>query len=765
MQYEPMSAHWAQRLKERRARTFIGRTVERQQFRDIIKAKVLPFQVLAIVAPGGAGKTTLLKALASDCDALAVDAATLDGRAFQPNPNDFLAALRAALQVDAGDDLWQSVSGRERFVLFIDNYDALFSLNHWLCDAFFPRLLQDVLVVTASRRMLPEPWQHDPAWRALIHVQRLDNFSANESASYLALRGLPRAEHEKIIRFSHGHPLTLSLIADLYERQPDLAFEHATSPDVIQTIVRRLAGDVTDPMCRLALEACALVRVTTESLLCVMLDVPDAGKAFTWLYDLSFMDASPAGIYPHDLAREVLVRDLRWRHPERYDTFRRRAHEYFQKRLQHPDETVRHDALTDFLFLHRHHDVLDPLLGQGGGTAMLPQAERAARSDHTRIIELIEKHEGTEVARTAARWLALHPEGVRVVRNADGDVEAFIFIITLRMLAGELVVDGVDGTRPVRGIDDEIIQALCAYLLGDNPDGRTLLEEGQAVTVTRFGADDKTHQRPSPAVAALIVELVRDFITTPNVKFTFNVMAKPDEWETYARKLQFFQRLEPYEFVVGRLTFGVFMQDWRRESPQQWLARIAPDREWRPAPESEPAAFSTTEPTLNLPSQPSSERPFTSQTGPSQEEWLSHVRHALKHLHSPDVLIKNPLIHLVMVRKALSDGPSEGGSKTKPGTPTSLNVANTAMTITNVFGPAVALQRLIISTVQTFASQPDRVKFYNALYYTHIEPKGTQEQVAEFLDIPFSTYRGHLRGGVAALAAVLSELETYTRGS
>src|SRR5690606_38896434 len=48
------------------------------------------------------------------------------------------------------------------------------------------------------RQMPPEPWQTDPAWKALIHTRALDNLSADESADYLTLRGVPAAEHDEI---------------------------------------------------------------------------------------------------------------------------------------------------------------------------------------------------------------------------------------------------------------------------------------------------------------------------------------------------------------------------------------------------------------------------------------------------------------------------------------------------------------------------------------------------------------------------------------
>src|SRR5690606_30283811 len=113
----------------------------------------------------------------------------------------------------------------------------------------------------------------------------------------------------------------------------------------------------------------------------------------------------------------------------------------------------------------------------------------AARSDHARAVQLIQTVAGPAPARVAARWLALDPEGARGERGTDGRVAAFLFILRLRMQAGELFVDSVDQQAPVREVNDEITTALCAFVLGDNPEGRPLLRDGEKMTITRYGVD------------------------------------------------------------------------------------------------------------------------------------------------------------------------------------------------------------------------------------------------------------------------------------
>ena len=82
------------------------------------------------------------------------------------------------------------------------------------------------------------------------------------------------------------------------------------------------------PAHRLALDACAHVRVLTEPTLAAALPGEDAQVLFGWLRGLSFVEQGPGGHFPHDLAREVLDADLRWRNPEEY---RRLHHRTFRE--------------------------------------------------------------------------------------------------------------------------------------------------------------------------------------------------------------------------------------------------------------------------------------------------------------------------------------------------------------------------------------------------------------------------------------------------
>jgi hypothetical protein len=51
------------------------------------------------------------------------------------------------------------------------------------------------------------------------------------------------------------------------------------------------------------------------------------------------------------------------------------------------------------------------------------------------------------------------------------------------------------------------------------------------------------------------------------------------------------------------------------------------------------------------------------------------------------------------------------------------------------------------------------MKLYRALYHTYLQPAATQELAAELLDLPFSTYRRHLKASIERLTALLWQQE------
>jgi hypothetical protein len=114
----------------------------------------------------------------------------------------------------------------------------------------------------------------------------------------------------------------------------------------------------------------------------------------------------------------------------------------------------------------------------------------------------------------------------------------------------------------------------------------------------------------------------------------------------------------------------------------------------------------------------------------SQPEFVEAVRDALQGFARPDALQNNPLLRSRLVME---------------------QVATNADTQERI----AALQSLVQEAAQSLESSPRDAKCYRALYHTYLHPAPTQEQAAEILNLPFSTYRRHLKNGMTRVAEML----------
>jgi hypothetical protein len=71
------------------------------------------------------------------------------------------------------------------------------------------------------------------------------------------------------------------------------------------------------------------------------------------------------------------------------------------------------------------------------------------------------------------------------------------------------------------------------------------------------------------------------------------------------------------------------------------------------------------------------------------------------------------------------------------------------------------LRTLLRLTSEELNTHPRDQRLYRALYRTFLNPAATQEQAADLLGLPFSTYRAHLRAGTKRVADLLWQRELY----
>jgi DNA-binding SARP family transcriptional activator len=541
----PPAARLAGRLEAARRHSFVGREAELALFAEALAGDPPPFTVLHLVGPGGVGKSALLAAFARRAADAGVPVLAVDGRAAEPTPDGVEAALREQLDGPLA-------ALPPRVALLVDTYELLMPVESWLRDTLLPQLPEHALVVLAGRAAPSAAWRLDPGWQAVSRVVRLDNLAAADGHEYLRRRGIPPEQHEAVLRATHGFPLGLSLAAEVILQHPGGAFGGFETPDVVQTLLERFLDQVPSVAHRAALEAASQVRVMDEPLLAAMLAGDGARELFDWLRGLSFVGQGRRGVFLHDLAREALAADLGWRNPPWHHELHQRARAFFMARFERGGRAAQQQALLDLIFLHE-----SPLIRSafswndiGGYAEDTPRPD-----DWAALSELVARHEGAESARIAARWFVGQPDGVTVIRDAQGQPAGFNCILALR--AG-------DG-----GAGDPCVEAALRFMQSLPP-----LDEGEVVAVDRFWMDREAYQGLSPAQGLIFITAIRFMLRAHGLAASFHVFADPEAWRPAIEQARF-TRLPEADFVVGGRRYGIFFHDWRAEPPLAWLDALA----------------------------------------------------------------------------------------------------------------------------------------------------------------------------------------------
>lgn len=684
-----MSLRLADRLNAARRRRFVGRAQEQLEFQAALAAAEWPSPLIYIYGPGGIGKTALLAELRHLSEAAGVAVYHLDARDIEPTPEAFLGALGLAVKAPTGP---LTVLARQpgRCALLVDTCENLAPLEGWLWSTFLPEIPANTVVVLAGRQP-PAGWRADPGWRDLVRVWPLRNLQPEEARAYLNQLGVPDDQHAAVLRFTHGHPLALALVADVFHQRAGQQFQLEVAPDVVRTLLERFVQKVPGPAHRAALEACSLVRVTTESLLATMLASPDVHELFEWLRGLSFIESGPAGLFPHDLAREALSADIRWRNPDWYAELHRRARGDYMARIQRTTGLAQQVALFDLIFLHRDNAVVRPVFEWQTGGHLLADTSRP--SDRPALLAMVARHEGPASAALAERWLEAQPENALVLRDLDGQPAGYMQMVALQRVS------------PEAEAADPAVRAARLYLATHAP-----LRPGESATLFRFWMARDTYQAVSPVQSLVFVYAVRHYLVTPGLAFTFFPCAQPEFWAPVFAYAEL-ARLPEADFEVEGRCWGVYGHDWRVRPPPAWLSLLAERETAQGGPAPAPRAAS---PLIVL----------------SATDFAGAVRDALQDFTQPDLLRGNPLLRSRLVVERAGAQADDGAR-------------------------VAALVGLIQEAAEPLRAAPREAKAYRALEATYFKPAPTQEAAAERLDLPFSTYRRHLKTGLDRLVAAL----------
>ena len=601
-------------LAARRRRRFVGRTSEVELFQLALESPDPAFLLLHIHGPPGIGKSSLLDVLAGLAADKGAKVVRLDGRDLVPSPPAVLQAL-GVLEVPEEEGAIAGLSDDGRLVVLFDTYERLSPLDEWVRTRLLPRLPATALTVVAGRTPLDSAWRADPAWRELLRVVSLRNLSPEESRQYLQACGVDPARQEQLVELAHGHPLGLSLLADVVVRGGEAAADPLT-PDLVGTLLQRFVEIVPSGLHRRALEVCAPARVTTEALLREVLGLEDAHELFTWLRELSFVESGPEGVFPHDLAREALEADLRWRDPEGYRRVFRGVRGHINGRLQTSRGEEQQRAIADAKYLFRRlPGVGSPVDWEAWGQQY---PEPARPGDREPLLDLVLRWEGEASAAIAARWWERQPEGFFVVRGQDGVIGGFLALLDLTR-ASKQDIEADPGAR-----------AAWDFAMRHAAPRPT-----DMVTQSRFIVDREAYQGPSATLNATPILTMQRYLGTPNLAWDFLALAEPERWDAYFAAADL-PRAAGADFWVGGRRYGLFAHDFR-QIPGDALLELVTERAL--AHDLTPSS-PTVQPLLLVLSQP---------------EFDDAARQALRDLRRPDLLSRNPLLRTRLVRDRAGD--------------------------------------------------------------------------------------------------------------
>ena len=185
----------------------------------------------------------------------------------------------------------------------------------------------------------------------------------------LRASGVPEHDVDRLNRLAHGHPLSLRLAASALAARPELSLDQVALPAVVAELTRLYLGGL-DPATRRALDAAAVVRRPTRSVMAAML-AEDGEDAWRRLDGLPFAEAGPDGLVLHDTVREAVDAALAAADPQRRRRLRVAAFTQLQSEVREATPTELWRYTSDLLFLADN-----PLIRDG----FFPTGERRSRS-------------------------------------------------------------------------------------------------------------------------------------------------------------------------------------------------------------------------------------------------------------------------------------------------------------------------------------------------------------------------------------------------
>ncbi|MEV4021151.1 ATP-binding protein [Nonomuraea angiospora] len=556
--------------------------------------------VLYVHGPGGIGKSALLRRFAQEAAVAERPVSVVDGRTVEPSPAAFEAKAELVLRdADA--------------VLLVDDFERIQGLEGWLRERFLPRVPMGALVVIAGRNPPDLRWEADAGWAGALEVLALRDLPTADAQALLDSCGVAAELREVLLAFAGGHPLALLMGAAVAVKDGGAGRRWVPNQDVVATLLDQLVGELPSAAHRHALEICAHAYMTTEELLRAALP-QDASRLFGWLRRLPFVESSRLGLFPHDVVREVLEADLRWRDPEGYAAMHDRIHAHLAERVRTASDADVLGAVAALLYLHRDNEApADFHRCRDEGEF---QEEVLCEEDVGTLVRVATAAEGAASAACAAFWAERRPEAFWLYRRTEtGEVVAFTAWLRLTELDEEELTA------------DPIVAAAWAHARATTP-----LRAGEHLAVSRLWVLP-SHCENSPVMEMIQWRMIGNCLRAKQMAWSYIATRRPNqEWVKRLRRYGMRDICEQPQ--LGDDAYTLFAHDWRAVPAHDWLQQM--NQLLVTGPNAAPAQLAVL----------------------SHTDFAEAIRSALRQLSRPGMLATSPLTRTRLITERARQHPA-----------------------------------------------------------------------------------------------------------
>jgi DNA-binding winged helix-turn-helix (wHTH) protein len=542
------------RLDAKASKRFVGRENELALLREVISPSQPSMPLFFVHGPGGIGKTALMEYLRAEATVEGILFVRIDATGVSPEPNAILAALANALGFSepAGsiEELTAGFSSH-RCVLVVDSFESLEPMSGWMRDTLLPALPSNVTVVLAGRHVPDTRWTAHPLWCDAMRCISLDSLSRAESSRLLDVHGVAADEHSGVLDLCHGHPLALVLIADEVRRLGQVP--SGLGRDLVRALTKRCVEQAPTALHRAALEACARTRTTTVSLLSEVVDAASAVMLFDWLAEQSYVSTGPEGLWPHDLVRDAIDEELRWREPEGSRALHHAVNRHLIRQLQKGLATSH--TIFELQYLERRSPVMQRFFDFAAlGSISVKPATAADASGIARL-----RDSGLPPGERALfdHWRHHSATRTSTAHRRNGE------------LCGVTQVLRIDGLDDLSAAADPVVSAV-RQALGDALADRAA---AKVSLMSRFTVPEGERRGLNPAMNALQISHFMLWATEPNLRFYVVAAIHPDHFAPLLEGTRF-QRLAGCDRIVDGTPIGCFVHDWQAEPWTEWRDRL-----------------------------------------------------------------------------------------------------------------------------------------------------------------------------------------------